>query len=75
MCKRPSANVNMSWVNAPVNSPEAQMHIQAASLTLGMMVLAFENRHQWRHDQTVLLWLAGFIPAACAAEELTSRQS
>lgn len=51
------------------------MHIQASSLTLGVMVLAFENRHQWRHDQTVLLWPAGFIPAACAAEELTSRQS
>ncbi len=60
------------WLIAHHADPSmASDQSKIASLSLGVIVLAFEQRHQWRQDQTVLLWLASFIPAACAAEEST----
>ncbi|MCC7334242.1 MAG: hypothetical protein IT422_04070 [Pirellulaceae bacterium] len=47
----------------------ARDQLLIADLALGVIVLAFEKGRRWRQNQSVLDWLASFIPVVYAKSQ------
>lgn len=61
-----------SWLKSNSAVPSmARDQIIIADFAMGVIVSAFEKGHQWQQDQSVLDWLAGFIPVVYAESDPT----
>lgn len=59
-----------SWLKSHGADPSmARDQLLIADLALGVIVLAFEKGRRWRQNQSVLDWLASFIPVVYAKSQ------
>ena len=58
------------WLKAnSAEPPMADDPVVVGNFVVDLVALAFEKRHQWKTNQSVLDWLAGFLPVAYAESD------